>query len=60
MSVIEFVNEYRLFKAIQYFKEGETSVSVVCVKCGFNDLKNFRDAFKRKMQITPKQYVQQL
>lgn len=60
MSVIEFINEYRIFKAVQYFKEGETNISAVSVKCGFNDLKNFRDAFKRKMAVSPKQYVSQL
>ncbi|MEG1470675.1 MAG: ATP-binding protein [Anaerovoracaceae bacterium] len=60
MSVIEFINEYRIFKAVQLFKLGETNISTVCVKCGFNDIKNFRDAFKKKMQISPKQYVMQL
>lgn len=60
MSIIEFVNEYRLFKAVQYFKEGETNINAVSVKCGFNDLKNFRDAFKRKMKMSPKQFVLQL
>lgn len=60
MSVIEFINEYRIFKAVQYFKDGETNVGVVSLKCGFNDTKNFRDAFKRKMQVTPTQYIQQL
>lgn len=60
MSAIEFINEYRVFRAIQYFKEGETNITAVSVKCGFNELKNFRDAFKKKMEMTPKQYVQQL
>lgn len=60
MSVIEFINEYRIFKAVQCFKEGETNISIVCVKCGFNDLKNFRDSFKRKMKVSPKQYISQL
>ncbi|MCI1647706.1 MAG: response regulator [Bacteroides sp.] len=60
MSVIEFINEYRIFKAVQYFKEGENNISSVSLKCGFNDIKTFREAFKRKMQMSPKQYVQQL
>lgn len=60
MSVIEFINEYRIFKAVQCFKEGETNISTVSVKCGFNDLKNFRDSFKRKMKVSPKQYISQL
>lgn len=60
MSAIEFINEYRIFKAVQFFREGETNISAVCVKCGFNDIKSFRDVFKKKMQITPKQFVMQL
>lgn len=60
MSGIDFINEYRIFRAVQLFKSGETNVSSVCVKCGFNDIKSFRDAFKKKMQISPKQYVMQL
>ena len=57
MTVVEFINEYRLFKAVQYFKEGETNIGTVCAKCGFNDVKHFRDLFKRKMNMTPKQFV---
>lgn len=57
LTVVEFINEYRLFKAVQYFKEGETNIGTVCSKCGFNDVKHFRDLFKRKMNMTPKQYV---
>ena len=60
MSVIEFINEYRIFKAVQYFNEGETNISTVGEKCGFNDLKNFRAAFKRKVGVSPKQYVMRL
>lgn len=60
MTSIDFINEYCIFKAVQLFKEGETNVSSVCVKCGFNDIKSFRDAFKKKMHLSPKQYVVQL
>ena len=60
MTGIDFINEYRIFKAVQLFKSSETNVSSVCVKCGFNDIKSFRDAFKKKMHLSPKQYVMQL
>ena len=60
MSLMEFVNEYRIFKAVQYFHEGETSVNLVSVKCGFNDNKNFRMAFKKKMKMTPSEYIQRM
>lgn len=56
-SVIEFINEYRIYKALQCFMEGKTSISLVCSECGFNDAKNFREIFKKKMGVTPKQYM---
>ena len=59
-SVIEFINEYRIYKAVQCFMEGETNITAVCMECGFNDIKNFRETFKKKMGVTPKQYLQEL
>ena len=60
MSLIEFVNEYKVYKAVQMFKRGASNIENVANQCGFNDIKTFREAFKRKMKVTPKQYVQGL
>lgn len=60
LSLIEFVNEYKVHKAVQMFKHGATGVEEVAVQCGFNDVRSFREAFKRKMGTTPKQYMQTL
>ena len=60
LSVMEFINDYRIFKAVQLFKDGETNVTNVAEKCGFNDASSFRAAFKNKMGMSPKQYVQRL
>ncbi len=60
MSLIEFINDYRIYKAIQLFRQGETNVETVADAVGINDVKNFRTLFKRKTQMTPKQYVQNL
>jgi signal transduction histidine kinase/ligand-binding sensor domain-containing protein/DNA-binding NarL/FixJ family response regulator len=60
MSLIEFINDYKIYKSVQLFKQGLTNIESVCEKCGFKDVKNFREMFKRKMKITPKQYVQSL
>lgn len=59
-SVIEFINEYRIYKAVQCFMEGKTNINIVCAECGFNDAKNFREIFKKKMNVTPKQYIQNM
>jgi signal transduction histidine kinase/DNA-binding response OmpR family regulator len=60
MSLIEFINDYKIYKSVQMFKHGATNIETVCESCGFKDVKNFREMFKRKMKITPKQFVQNL
>lgn len=60
MSIIDFVNEYRIYRAVQYFKAGNTNVQSVAEMCGFRDAKTFRETFKRKMQMPPKQYILKL
>lgn len=57
LSVIDFINEYRVYKATQLFKDGITNVQTVAEMCGFKDVKTFRETFKRKMQMPPKQYM---
>lgn len=60
LSAIEFVNEYRIFKAIRFMNEGETNISTISIRCGFNDIRTFREAFKKEMKVTPRDYLQQL
>lgn len=60
MSLIDFINDYKIYKAVEMFRQGATNVETVRMKCGFNDAKNFRNIFKRKKGVTPKQFVQDL
>lgn len=60
MSLIEFINDYKIYKAVQLFEQGATNIETVSEACGFNDVKNFRLMFKRKTGLTPKQYVMRL
>ena len=57
MSLIEFINEYRIYKAVAMFRNGNTNVQKVAEACGFRDIKTFRETFKRKMDIPPKQFI---
>ncbi len=57
LSLVDFVNDYKLSLAIIRFRQGESNVTHVCQACGFKDVKNFRTLFKRKMGVTPKQFV---
>lgn len=56
-SIIEFINTYKIFKAVKMFNDGERSISTVGTKCGFNDAKSFREAFKQRMGVAPKEYI---
>lgn len=60
MSLIEFINDYKVYKAIEMFRQGATNVDSVREKCGFKDAKNFRMVFKRKKGVLPKQFIQSL
>lgn len=60
LSLVDFINEYRICKAVLLFRQGNTSVMRVGELCGFRDPKTFRETFKRKMGIPPKQYLQNL
>ena len=57
LSLIGFVNDYKIHKAVLMFRQGEINVTTVCERSGFKDEKNFRDLFKRKTGLTPKQFV---
>ncbi|MGM9699750.1 MAG: ATP-binding protein [Prevotella sp.] len=58
MSLIEFINDYRIYKATQLFAAGETSVKQVAEQCGISDPKTFRNLFKKYMKVTPTEYIQ--
>jgi AraC-like DNA-binding protein len=60
LSLIEFINEYKIYKSVELFNQGQSNIETVCEQCGFNDSKNFRKMFTRKMKMTPKQYVNSL
>lgn len=60
MSLVEFINEYRICKAVAFFRQGNSNVQNVSELCGFRDIKTFRESFKRKMGMPPKQYIQSL
>lgn len=60
MSLIDFINEYKICKAVSLFRNGNTNVQKVAEACGFRDVKTFRETFKRKMNMPPKQYISQI
>ncbi|MEO6497580.1 MAG: AraC family transcriptional regulator [Mucilaginibacter sp.] len=51
-----FVNEIRIGYACQRLMESDISVSSVCYECGFNNLTNFNEQFKKIIKLTPHQF----
>ena len=60
MTLVDFINEYRICKAVALFRQGNSNVAAVSEMCGFRDIKTFRETFKRKMHMPPKQYLQSI
>ena len=59
-SVVDMIVGCRIFRAVELFHSGVTSMTTVADKCGFSDLHSFRASFKSRMGMSPKQFVQQM
>lgn len=56
----EFIRDYKLKKAAELLTQSNEYVSDICFQIGFNDLKTFRIAFKKKYGMTPSEYKKQI
>ena len=56
MSPVEYMNNYRMRKAIALLEQTELSVTDVAYECGFHDMGGFIREFKRMTETTPLQY----
>lgn len=56
-SVVEFVRDIKLKRAMQLLKQNKISISEVCYKVGFSDRRYFSESFKKKFGITPSEYA---
>lgn len=55
-SPIEYLNEYRIKQAKRLLEETDLQVTEVCLDCGFNNLGNFLQEFRKHTGTTPLQY----
>jgi len=51
-----FLNEIRIGYAKRLLKEDHQKIIQICYDCGFNNLSNFNEQFKKITNITPTQY----
>ena len=59
-SPIEYINEYRIKQAKRLLEETGLQVTDVCMECGFNNLGNFLQEFRKHTGTTPLQYRKHL
>ncbi|GAA4274255.1 AraC family transcriptional regulator [Aquimarina gracilis] len=59
-NFIDFLNEFRIKKAQEYFEYEDTSIAEVMYNCGFNDPSYFSKQFKKYTGSLPSQYTNSL
>jgi len=57
MPPLELVRKIRMSKVAMALKENEANISEVAFKYGFNDMKYFRECFKKEYGQTPSEYI---
>ena len=55
-TVTEYITSLRINRAARLLKEGNTNITGICYKSGFQSVSQFNKTFKRRMRVTPRQY----
>ncbi|HHV98028.1 MAG TPA: helix-turn-helix transcriptional regulator [Clostridiaceae bacterium] len=55
-SPYEYLMLVKLNKAKELLSSNKSSITEVCYTCGFNNLSNFINCFKKKVGVTPSEY----
>lgn len=55
----EFLNEVRIGFACKMLMEKQMSILEVSYHCGYNNISHFNRQFRKKMQLSPSEYIQQ-
>lgn len=56
---IKVIRSFRLKRAAQLLKSEQYTVSEVTYQVGYNDLKSFREQFKKEFGVSPSEYIKQ-
>jgi AraC-like DNA-binding protein len=55
----ELINDYRISEAVRIIEsKPKKQVVDLIYECGFNNKVSFYKAFKKRMQMTPKEYIE--
>ena len=55
-TIIEYINTYKLSKAMQLLKDGELNIKEIAFKVGYNDNRYFSRIFKKEFGHPPSSY----
>lgn len=56
MTVMEYLNYYRIGAACDMLRDGSLPVSAIALDCGYNNISYFNRTFRKYMHCTPKEY----
>jgi len=57
VGIVEYLHTVRIQHACTMLRQGFTSVSDVALRCGYPDAQYFSKVFKRRMTISPREYI---
>ncbi len=57
VGIVEYLHTVRIQHACTMLRQGFTSVSDVAFRCGYPDAQYFSKVFKRRMTISPREYM---
>jgi AraC-like DNA-binding protein len=57
VGIVEYLHTVRIQHACTMLRQGFTSVSDVALRCGYPDAQYFSKVFKRRMTISPREYM---
>ena len=60
MTCVEYMNNFRLEKAVELFEQGHLSIIEVSMSVGFRNLSYVHRAFKKKYGMTPLTFINKL
>lgn len=56
MSVVEYLNFYRISKSVSFLRETDWEISKIAGKTGFNNISYFNKVFREYMHMTPSEF----
>jgi two-component system response regulator YesN len=57
VGIVEYLHTIRIQHACTMLRQGFTSVSDVALRCGYPDSQYFSKVFKRRMNMSPREYI---